>query len=89
MIGVRAPLGSERNADTKLLINAAVFAEYGRWTFGIETNSSETIRRTESFGLIPQVHFDFSDHFGVLGGFRWLAEEELKHELTLRVFYAF
>ena len=89
MVGVRGKLGSEREEDLKVLVNAALFAELGAWTLGVETNSSETLRRTESFGLIPQVHWDVTEHFGLLLGYRWLAEERLKSELALRAFYAF
>ena len=61
-------------ANFKLLNNTALFAELGTWTLGVETNSAETVRGTESFGLIPQVHHDVSEHFGILVGFRWLME---------------
>jgi len=89
MVGLRGRLGSEREEDTKFLFNTAIFAELGAWTLGLETNASDTLRQTESFGVIPQVHYTVNEHVGVLFGFRWLVEKDVKNELVFRGFYAF
>lgn len=91
MIGVRAFTGEDVDLDPQAIVNASLFADLGyRLSVGVETNTVGARDVGSSFLLMPQVHYELTDHFMVQAGAgaRWCSEDA-RAEASLRAIYAF
>ena len=88
MAGGRMDLEGPDNAGTfERLLNASLFADVNRSArVGLETNYASKLDGTAEFILIPQLHYDFNDHFQVQAGLGFGAfSEGSEQSFILRV----
>jgi hypothetical protein len=86
LVGIRQPLGRQREADTELIVIATVFADVGTFTLGLELDSKHSLRREETLALVPQVHYDFGERLALQLGLRVAMEKDVpRTELVFRI----
>jgi hypothetical protein len=91
MVGARTEAGDETGNDTEPLLNVNVFADVGpHLTVGLETNYAGGLGAGSELLLMPQVHWEVTDHFMIQGGLGVVrTSEESDGTAALRVIYTF
>jgi len=70
MLGIRSEINSDDVAErTERLFNWSLFADVGpRTTLGVETNFAESLQGPSAWLLMPQLHWEITDHWMVQSG---------------------
>jgi hypothetical protein len=91
MLGGRTEAGDEGGNDSEALVNVNVFADLGpRLTIGLETDYAGGLAGRSETLLMPQVHWEATDHFMIQGGLgALLTPDESEARAALRLIYTF
>jgi hypothetical protein len=91
MVGGRMDLEGPNNSETfERLINASIFADLSDAArVGLETNYASKLDETAEFILVPQAHYQFTNHFQVQSGLGLgVFTEGHEQSFILRVIYS-
>jgi hypothetical protein len=69
MLGFRTEVGGESEDGAEALVNVSLFADVGpEVTIGIESNYASGLALGSTLLVMPQVHYEFTDHWMIQAG---------------------